>query len=80
MTVEQLLIVIGSLENNSISASTGRCVECGEAANMGRPEQFAHGNECETDVAIRLLQHELFEVSGGVTLAQYRTLYPELDF
>ena len=60
MTVEQLLIVIDSLAANSISASTGRCVECGEAANMGTSEQFAHGNGCDTDVAIRLLQHELF--------------------
>ena len=27
---------------------------------MGTSEQFAHGNGCDTDVAIRLLQHELF--------------------
>ena len=60
MTVNQLLLVIASLEANSISATTGRCVECGDAANMGTPQQTAHGNSCDTDVAIEILGHELY--------------------
>ena len=63
-------MIIGSFEANSISASTGRCVECGEAANMGTPDQMAHGYGCDTNVAIRLLEHELFTISG----------LPELEF
>jgi|TARA_R110000765_G_scaffold151856_1_gene254480 hypothetical protein len=60
MTVNQILQVIASLEANSISGRTGRCVECGDAANMGTPQQMAHGNGCDTDVAIEILGHELY--------------------
>ena len=60
MTVNELLLVIGSFEANSISGTTGRCVECGEAADMGTPQQMAHGNGCDTDAAINLLEYDLY--------------------
>ena len=60
MTVNELLLVIGSFEANSISGTTGRCVECGEAADMGTPQQMAHGYGCDTAVALLILENELY--------------------
>ena len=60
MTVNELLLIIGSLEANSVSGTTGRCVECGEAANMGTPQQMAHDYGCDTAAALIILSHELY--------------------
>ena len=64
LTYDQILEITLTLEDNSISATTGRCVECGEGSGMGTPQEMAHGSQCSTDSVLRLLDHTMYEMRG----------------